>query len=91
MHADPQAELMTRLQAGDKAAVVEIDRLFGAELRLFCQRMVYNEAMAEDIVQDVLVTCCRASQGLQPTECLRGWLYKIARNRSIDELRNLHP
>jgi RNA polymerase sigma factor (sigma-70 family) len=91
LQSDPQTELMTRLQAGDKGAVVEIDRLFGTELRLFCQRMVYNEAMAEDIVQDVLMTCCRASQGMQPTECLRGWLYKIARNRSIDELRKLHP
>jgi RNA polymerase sigma-70 factor (ECF subfamily) len=91
LQADPQTELMTRLQAGDKMAVAEIDRLFGTELRLFCHRMVYNEAMAEDIVQDVLMTCCRAGQGLQPTESLRGWLYKITRNRSIDELRKLHP
>jgi RNA polymerase sigma-70 factor (ECF subfamily) len=91
LNTDPQTELMSRLQAGDKAAVVDIERLFGTELRLFCQRMVYNEAMAEDIVQDVLMTCCRMGQGLQPTESLRGWLYKIARNRSIDELRKLRP
>ena len=91
LQADPQTELMTRLQAGDKTAVAEIDQLFGGELRLFCHRMVYNEALAEDIVQDVLMTCCRACQGLQPTESLRGWLYKITRNRSIDELRKLHP
>jgi len=84
-------ELMIRLKSGDKTAVVEIDRLLGAELRLFCQRMVYDEGLAEDIVQDVLMTCCRSKEGGQPTESLRGWLYRIARNRSIDQLRRMRP
>jgi RNA polymerase sigma-70 factor (ECF subfamily) len=82
---------MARLRTGDKTAVAEIDRFFGAELRLFCQRMVYDEGLAEDIVQEVLMTCCRAGEGIQPTESLRGWLYKIARNRSIDQLRKMRP
>lgn len=82
---------MARLQGGDKAAVAEIERFFAGELRLFCQRMVYDEALAEDIVQDVLMTCCRTSQSIQPRQSLRGWLYKITRNRSIDELRKMHP
>ncbi len=89
--AESYEQLMARLRAGDKTAVAEIDHLLGGELRLFCQRMVYDESLAEDIVQDVLMTCCRTGEGIQPTESLRGWLYKIARNRSIDELRKMHP
>ncbi|MBN2563810.1 MAG: sigma-70 family RNA polymerase sigma factor [Phycisphaerae bacterium] len=91
MPADPNDELMARLQGGDSTAIAEIDGRFGTELRAFCQRMVYNEMLAEDIVQDVLVTCCRSDGATRPTGSLRGWLYKVARNKSIDELRRMHP
>ncbi len=91
MSADANEELMARLRNGDKTAIAEIDHRFGPELRAFCQRMVYNETLAEDIIQDVLMTCCRADTTLSPTGSLRGWLYKVTRNRSIDELRRMHP
>lgn len=91
MPVDPNDELMTRLQSGDNSAIAEIDSRFGLELRVFCQRMVYNETLAEDIVQDVLMACCKADGATRPSGSLRGWLYKVARNRSIDELRKMHP
>ncbi len=91
MSSDVTEELMVRLQAGDESAITEINRLFGIELRAFCQRMVYNESLAEDIVQEVLMTCCRLDAATQPTGSLRGWLYRVARNKSIDELRKMHP
>lgn len=82
---------MVRLKAGDGSVMADIDRQFGPELRSFCRRMVYNETLAEDIVQEVLMSCCRADPQSLPTGSLRGWLYRVARNRSIDELRKLHP
>ena len=82
---------MARLQAGDESVVGDIGARYGAELRLFCQRMVYNEAMAEDLVQEVLMTCCRAEAASKPSGSLRGWLYRVARNRAIDELRKKQP
>jgi RNA polymerase sigma-70 factor (ECF subfamily) len=88
---DQDALLMARLHEGDEAVVGEIGQRYGVELRLFCQRMVYNEALAEDLVQDVLVTCCKAQAGAKPTGSLRGWLYRVTRNRAIDELRKRHP
>jgi len=88
---EPSDDLLGRLQRGDKSAIVEIDSCYGRELRLFCQRMVYNEALAEDIVQEVLVVCCKVGGDRMPRDSLRGWLYKIARNRTIDELRKMHP
>ncbi len=90
MAEENNADLMSRLRAGDKSVVEEIERRYGAELRLFCQRMVYNETLAEDLVQDVLMTCCRVDQDSQPAGSLRGWLYRVARNRAIDELRKMH-
>ena len=84
-------KLMSRLQAGDGGVVAEIGQRYGEELRLFLQRMVYNEAMAEDLVQDVLVKCCAASDQEKPSGSLRGWLYRVARNRAIDEIRRKQP
>jgi RNA polymerase sigma-70 factor (ECF subfamily) len=91
LHADPHDSLMARLQEGDSSAIAEIDSRFGTELRLFCQRMVYNESLAEDIVQDVLMRCCHLDEASRPTGSLRGWLYRLVRNRSVDELRRMRP
>lgn len=84
-------KLMSRLQAGDGGVVAEIGQRYGDELRMFLQRMVYNEAMAEDLVQDVLVKCCAAGDMEKPSGSLRGWLYRVARNRAIDEIRRKSP
>jgi RNA polymerase sigma factor (sigma-70 family) len=87
--ADDQL-LMQRLRAGDAEALVAIERRYGQELRLFCRRMLGNATAAEDLVQDVLATCCRLAPGDFPTHSIRGWLYQIARRRCIDERRKRH-
>lgn len=90
--SDPDDDaLMMRLRNGDAAAIDDISRRYGSELRLFCRRMLFNEASAEDIVQDVLLTCCRVEAAQVPSGSLRGWLYRVARNRCIDSLRRMHP
>lgn len=91
MLSEPREELLQRIRAGDKSALAEVDARFGGELRAFCQRMVYDESLAEDIVQDVLMTFCELDQAARPVDSLRGWLYRVARNRAIDALRKMHP
>jgi len=76
--------LVDRLRAGDRAAVAEIEERFGAELRLFCQRMTGDAELAADIVQDLLATCCDVGGDALPHSSLRGWLYQITRRRCID-------
>jgi RNA polymerase sigma-70 factor (ECF subfamily) len=82
--------LMKRLRAGDSRAVAAIERRYGDELRLFCRRMLADAARAEDIVQDVLATCCRLEAESLPTRSIRGWLYQVARRRCIDVQRKRH-
>lgn len=91
MAEDRDAVWMQRLADGDQAVVVEIRERYTPELILFCQRMVYNEALAEDIVQEVMMKCLRPGGGTTPSGSLRGWLYRVARNRSIDEIRKMKP
>ena len=79
--------LMERLRAGDSRAIAAIERRYGDELRLFCRRMLSDAAQAEDIVQDVLATCCRLQAESMPAHSIRGWLYQVARRRCIDAHR----
>ena len=82
--------LMERLRAGDTRAIAAIERRYGDELRMFCRRMLGDPARGEDIVQDVLTTCCRLAAESLPTHSIRGWLYQVARRRCIDVQRKLH-
>jgi RNA polymerase sigma factor (sigma-70 family) len=82
--------LMSRLRAGDSKAIAAIERGYGEELRLFCRRMMSDAALAEDIVQDVLASCCRLEAGSLPARSIRGWLYQVARRRCIDARRARH-
>jgi RNA polymerase sigma-70 factor (ECF subfamily) len=82
--------LMERLRAGDGHAIVAIERRYGDELRLFCRRMLGDLAQAEDVVQDVLTTCCRLEADSLPAHSIRGWLYQVARRRCIDAQRKQH-
>lgn len=84
------AQLLSRLRSGERDAVVAIERRFGDELRLFCRRMLGEAAGAEDVVQDVLATCCRLAVEDMPSFSIRGWLYQIARRRCIDVRRRRH-
>ena len=79
--------LMEQLKAGDQQAIAAIERRYGDELRLFCRRMLANTEWAEDIVQDVLATCCRLQAESLPAHSIRGWLYQVARRRCIDAQR----
>lgn len=82
--------ILRGLQAGDARAVAAIESRYGQELRMFCRRMLNDMAAAEDVVQDVLATCCRLEAGSCPSTSIRGWLYQVARRRCIDLCRRQH-
>jgi RNA polymerase sigma factor (sigma-70 family) len=81
-------DLVARFRAGDENAFTEIHRRFRPALVAFARRMLSGSGHdAEDIVQDTFI---RAYRGLRVTDrpmTLRPWLYMIARNRALDELR----
>lgn len=89
MSEDREQQWMQRLARGDSAVIAELRDRYMPELLLFCKRMVYDEALAEDIVQEVMIKCLNPDAA--PSGSLRGWLYRVARNRSIDALRRMKP
>ena len=69
----------------------ELWRAYRAELLRFVLKRVRDEALAEDIVHEVLCRAYARQETLRDSRKLRPWLYRIARNAIIDAYRSAKP
>ncbi len=81
------AELAAAAAAGDQAAFDEVARLHRRELHVHCYRMLASFDDAEDAVQETLLRAWRGRTGLGNGPEYRAWLYRIATNVCLDQLR----
>jgi RNA polymerase sigma factor (sigma-70 family) len=79
--------LALRAAEGDERAFEEIYRRYNQDLYRFCLAMVGNPADAQDAVQNTMVKVLRALPGEKREIKLKPWLYRIARNESVETLR----
>jgi RNA polymerase sigma-70 factor (ECF subfamily) len=84
---DPDVQAMLRLQAGDEAAFQEIFRKFSPRVLQFARRLVGSDARAEELTQDVFVQVFRFRHRYRPESRLSTWLFTIATNLCLNELR----
>lgn len=85
--ADPDVALMLQLQQGDQAAFPELFRRFGPRILQYVRRLVKSEARAEEITQDVFVQMFRFRERYRPESKLSTWVFTIATNLALNELR----
>jgi RNA polymerase sigma-70 factor (ECF subfamily) len=60
-------------------------------VRLHCYRMLGSASDCEDMVQETFVRALRALPALSEPAAVRGWLYRIATNVCLDELKKRAP
>ena len=65
----------------------ELVRPFRRELAAHCYRMLGSLQDAEDQLQETLLAAWRGIDGFEGRASVRSWLYKIATNRCLDEIR----
>ena len=58
-----------------------------ARLRNFIRRYVSDPADVEDVLQDVFYELVEAYRMMKPVEQVAAWLFRVARNRTIDLFR----
>jgi len=79
--------LMERLAAGSHAAFDELVSRYEAALITFCYAYMRNRESAEDIAQETFMRVFRNAARYQPVAKFTTWLYRIAANLCINELK----
>lgn len=78
---------MRAFREGDSGAFTHIVRRHEKGLFNFCLRMLGSRNAAEDAAQEVLLKVVRSADRWTPKAKVRTWMYAIARNHCIDEVR----
>lgn len=76
-----EAALLTRVLAGDRAALIEIHDRYHPVIHRFVSLQVADPDLAADLTSDVFVRFLEAIDGPRPPQTtLQGWLFGVAKN-----------
>src|SRR5581483_9102110 len=84
---DPDVALMLRVQAGEQAAFQELFRKYSPRVLQYVRRMLASDARAEEVTQDVFVQVFRFRARYRPESRFSTWVFTIATNLCLNELR----
>ncbi len=90
---DPDAALMMRVKEGDTGAFTELVDKYKQPVMNLVYRMLHDPTEAEDLAQSVFVQVFRSAERYQASAKFSTWLFTIARNLCLNELRrrSRHP
>ena len=80
-------DLVTLARSGDREAFQALVEPHRAELQAHCYRMLGSFQDAEDAVQECLLKAWLAMPGFEGRSSVRTWLYRIATNQCLNDLR----
>ena len=78
---------MLAFRSGDAAAFDALFRRWSGPLLRYLDRMLRNPATAEELVQETFLRVHRARDRYAPEARFSTWLYRIATNLALNELR----
>lgn len=79
--------LVLRAKVGDRAAFHELVTLYQERLAYYVHRLVHNSHQSGDILQQIWLDAFRAIGKLQSPGAFRVWLYRIAHDRVVTNIR----
>jgi RNA polymerase sigma-70 factor (ECF subfamily) len=82
------AEVMQRVAAGDDAAFDYLVEKFRRPLVHFMYRMAHNQAVAEELAQEVFLRVYRSRSSYSAEAKFSTWLYRIATNLAVNHARD---
>src|SRR4051794_2409904 len=83
--------LVALVRKGNHAAFEALVARYHTRLASFCRHMLGAKEDAEDVLQEVFVAAYNALLADEREIMVRPWLYRIARNRSLNHLRRQQP
>ncbi len=85
------SDLMLKFKGGDKAAFELLFDKYHRPIINFCYRLLGNLSDAEEVAQESFLQVYRAAEKYQPLAKFSTWLYTIAKNLSLNRIRDTHP
>jgi RNA polymerase sigma factor (sigma-70 family) len=87
LRAASDEKLIALTRKGRDEAYETLVERYRPRLLSFCQHMLRSREDAEDVLQEVYVAALRAMRADDRPIQARPWLYRIARNRSLNHMR----
>ncbi len=87
MQTDPDVTLMLGFKDGDADAFRQLFDRHKNSVILFCYRFCGDERMAEELAQETFIKVYRAAARYTAKARFRTWLFKIATNVCLNEIR----
>jgi RNA polymerase sigma-70 factor (ECF subfamily) len=84
---DPDIHLMLSFKNGDKSAFEALLRKHYRNVLNFSYRFLGRRDLAEDLTHEVFLRVYQNPAGYEPRSRFRTWLYTIAKNLCLNELR----
>jgi RNA polymerase sigma-70 factor (ECF subfamily) len=82
------AEIMLRVAAGDEAGFSLLVEKFRRQMVHYMYRMVHNQAVAEELAQEVFLRVYRARTSYRAEAKFSTWIYRIATNLGVNYARD---
>src|SRR5271157_4368511 len=82
------AEVMLRVAAGDDGAFDYLVEKYRRPMISFMYRMTHNQAVAEELAQEVFLRVYRSRQSYAASAKFTTWLYRIATNLAVNHARD---
>ncbi|MBO6173131.1 MAG: sigma-70 family RNA polymerase sigma factor [Bacteroidales bacterium] len=84
---DRERETLERLRSGDKAAFSEIYKKYVSRLWRFIRQYAGSDLATDEIVQETFFRVWTHRRSIDPDKSFKSWLFKIAYNLLLKELR----
>ena len=85
---DTNIRLMLAVQKDDASAFEELMFRFQGRVQSLFRHLIGNREIAEDLTQDVFLRVFRARKSYQPHAKFSTWLFAIANNVALNQLRS---
>jgi RNA polymerase sigma-70 factor (ECF subfamily) len=85
---DYDAQLMIRVKEGDGVSFGLLLEKHRSSVIHFLYRMVQNQAVAEELAQEVFLRVYRSRANYEPTARFTTWLFRIATHLALNSLRD---
>jgi RNA polymerase sigma-70 factor (ECF subfamily) len=82
------ARMMLRVKRGDHAALAWLMQKYRAPMIHYLYGIVHDEAVAEDLTQEVFLRVFRGRKDYEPRAKFKSWLYRIGKNVAFNWIRD---